>query len=272
MWFDVQVFTTRKRGTRMKHLIIGAGTVGKATGIWLEAHNQVVTFTDIDIDVTAKLKEEGHLVTREAITWYDYDMLWVCTHEKDVESVLHDLEGLPHPVIIRSTTSPGSAEKYAVHYNVQNLFHIPEFLKEATAVHDMFNPDHHIIGATKNVDPRIQSLVANIFSGQDAPTMWCSATMSELVKLIANNWLATQISFWNEVNTLCTKMSMNKQAIADAVTKDKRISKYGSIMIGKPFSGMCLPKDLDALISVFTCNNIEPKLLKVVRDINANLE
>ena len=258
----------------MKHLIIGSGTVGKATGIWLQAHNQDVTFLDKDIDVVSKLKKEGHKTQRSVTSneWYDYDMLWICTHEKDVESVLEELKELPHPVIVRSTTSPGSVAKYAKDYSIQNLVHIPEFLKEATSIHDMFNPDHHIIGITQSTDIPTRNLIQKIFSGHDAPTMWTNSTMSELVKLVANNWLATQISFWNDIQKLCSSMNMNGQAIADAVTTDKRISKYGSIMIGKPFKGMCLPKDLDALISVFTCNNIEPKLLKAVRDINADME
>ena len=251
----------------MKHLIIGSGTVGKSTGIWLEANNEEVIFNDINTDLLDSLLKEGHSITTTP-QQTDAHIIWICTHENKVDDILSEYKHTQKTIVIRSTTSPGTTEIISGKYQIFKIAHIPEFLREATAIDDIFNPDRVIIG-TQNIDTRNQLLP--LFKSLSCPIICTKPTTSEFIKLIANNWLSMQISFWNEIHKLLEKFPINKQEVVNAVTLDKRISTYGSKMTGKPFSGFCLPKDLFSMILLFDSVELKPTLFESIKEINDDI-
>jgi len=257
----------------MKHLIIGAGTVGMATGIWLEANKEEVFFFDADKTVNANLRKLGHKI-EDTPYLSEYDMYWICTHEKNVEEVLkHFTENtslstlITRRIVIRSSMPPGETKKLCSSYNVVHYAHFPEFLREKTAIEDVFSPDRIIIGTYSN---SMFKNIASLFFIPGVPIIQVSPLESELIKLISNNWLSTQISFWNEIHMLLKKNELNAQKIVNAVTLDKRISKYGTRMTGNPFEGMCLPKDLNTLLKYFEECGLKATVLESIKRRNEN--
>jgi len=249
----------------MKHLIIGSGTVGKATGYFLEANNEEVYYNDIDNAVLSGLKEKGKKVSEKVEDLYD--VFWVCTHEKHVIKVVNDNLSIfkNNVLIIRSTTPVGLLDSIIEEHNLDLVAHNPEFLREKTAVEDSFNPDRIVIGTYNGV---VSDILEEIYTSLNVPKIVCLPTESELIKYTSNCWLATQISFWNEVKELYDKLGINGQGIANAVCLDRRISRYGSNMLGDCYKGMCLPKDMANLIKVFKEKGIDPIVLNAVEERN----
>ncbi len=242
----------------MKHLIIGSGTVGFATGRWLEANDENVYYNDIDNNLLNKLKNNGHKVADIKVS---VDVYWICTAEWDVETVVKGLARTDKLVVIRSTILPGILNKLRNKYNIHTIAHSPEFLREHNAIGDIFNPDRVVIGSkSKEAIDILKMIYTN--------PLVVSPDISSLIKLVSNSWLATQISFWNEIYTVCKENKVNPQMVSDGVTLDKRISNYGSNMLNDPFDGFCLPKDLDAIISI-SKNTV---LLDAVKKINERLK
>ena len=254
----------------MKHLIIGSGVIGTATGVWLNANHEDVIFYDIKSEVLKKLENKGFRVT-SSIKEFHVDIYWVCTAEWNVEEVLSKLSKLfkDPTVVVRSTTPPGTTQNLGKKYGLKHIAHIPEFLKEKTAIADIFDKDRVIIGT---IDDETKSKLKRIYQVEMVYVIFTNPTTSELIKYASNCWLATQISYWNEIKKICDKFNVNPQMVANASCLDKRISKYGTAMIGEAFSGFCLPKDLDALIKSFEGSGLDPVLLKAVRKDNEQIK
>ena len=251
---------------KLKHLIIGSGVIGSATGIWLKANNEEIIFCDIKPEILKKLEIKGFKVTTK-IENIKADMFWICTAEWNTEEVLKKLsKHYKDPfVLIRSTTPPGTVEKLGKKYNIRHIAHIPEFLKQKTAIQDIFDKDRIIIGTT---DKETQEKLKQVFNSETIKIIYTTPTTSELIKYASNCWLAMTISYWNEIKKICDKYKVNPQMVANAACLDRRISKYGTAMIGEPYAGFCFPKDLDAFIKSFEENKIDSTLLKAVRKVN----
>ncbi len=250
----------------MKHLIIGAGAVGTATGVWLRANCQEVIFCDIKPEILKNLQIKGFSVTLD-FKKVKADIYWICTAEWNTEKVLCDLsKSCKDPtVVIRSTMPPGSTIALSKKYGVKHLAHIPEFLRQKTAIADIFDKDRVIIGTS---DEKTKLKLKKVFNSVTVPIIYTDSTTSELIKYAANCWLAMQISYWNEIKKLSDKFKSNPQMVANAACLDRRISKYGTAMIGEPYAGFCFPKDMDALIKSFEDNGLDPILLKAVKKVN----
>jgi len=250
----------------MKHLIVGSGVVGVATGTFLEANNFDVTYYDNNNIVRTRLREKGkRVIGNNKSLWFD--VIWICVPETCIEDVFDYLPKRllwDNIVIIRSSTFPGTIRKLKYKYNIPKLYHVPEFLREATSIDDTFNPDRIVIG----VAGEDAGWITPIFDSINKPKIIVTSTESEIIKLVSNAWLSTQIAFWNEIKELCDKLEINPQKIANAVTLDKRISSYGSNMLGLPFVGKCLPKDLEQLLDCFKEEDIKSYVLHMVRNKN----
>lgn len=250
----------------MKHLIIGCGTVGYATGTFLEANNFDVTYYDINKILITRLKLEG----KKTISYFknkSFDVLWFCVKETQLEnafSIIPKKLLWKSIVIIRSSTLPGTMDKISSNYNIKSLYHIPEFLKEKTSIEDTFNADRIVIGIGEDD----ADYVLQFFEAFNIPKIETTFIESELIKLIANAWLSTQISFWNEIKELCDTYNLNPQLIANTITLDRRISKYGTNLLGKPFEGKCLPKDLENLLQCYKNRGLNSTILHAVRNKN----
>jgi len=253
----------------LKHLIIGSGVVGTATGTWLATNKEEVAYTDNDEKVLKKLSDMGHHVITQ-FSYFNADIYWICTPEWNVEEVIKNIlsivKHLDKTIVIRSTMHPGNTKILQEAYDIKRLAHVPEFLKAKTATEDMFNPDRIIIG-TNSGD--VAEVIINLYKTiKHCPKIVTDTTTSELIKYASNCWLATQISYWNEIKKICDASGVNPQEVANSVCLDKRISKYGTIMLGTPYGGFCFPKDMDAFIKAFESKNIDPVLLKAVVKVN----
>jgi len=255
---------------RMKHIIIGAGVVGTATGIWLIANHEDVTFYDINPEALKKLEVRGYNITSN-LKNINADIYWIATAEWNVDQVIKYLINyfINPTIVVRSTTPPGSIENFINKYNLKHIAHVPEFLRAKSAISDIFEKDRVIVGVN---DEETKSILKKLFQVEMVKVIFTDPTSSELIKYASNCWLATQISYWNEIKKLCDKFDINPQLVANATCLDKRISKYGTAMIGEAFSGFCLPKDINALIKSFKDKKIDPILLKAVKRINEKIK
>lgn len=248
----------------MKHLIIGSGVIGKATGTWLEANNEDVTYHDTNKDVIQQLKNNNKKIHDDCIG--DFDIFWICTVEWDVTDIFKKLSNNLKDkkiIVIRSTMPIGSTKKLQKQYTL--LAHNPEFLRAKTAIDDMFHPDRIVIGTDSEY---VKEVMKKIYKNVHVPVLFTDTTTSEMIKLVSNAWLSTQISFWNQIKMLCDSCNINSQEVANGCALDKRISKYGTNMIGESYSGFCLPKDINSLIKIFEFQSIKPTLLKAVKEVN----
>lgn len=232
----------------------------------MEANGQRVIYNDINSKLLEKLKKDGKRTAIRIKAERNNHFYWICTGQVDdaLESIGKDeLEN--SIIVIRSNIAPGELDFYKDKYKVKKIAHI--------VIGDMFNPDRIVVGLPEKgmiENTEVRFKLQSLFESVNVPFLVTDSTTSAIIKLVSNAWLSTQISFWNEIKSLCGECKINAQYVSNAVTMDKRISKYGSNMLGEPFGGMC--QDLQSLITQFTCRNIFPLLLDSVRNINEELE
>jgi UDPglucose 6-dehydrogenase len=176
-------------------------------------------------------------------------------------------------VVVKSTVPPGTTEKYvqpAVLRTAQKTereigFAMnPEFLREGRAVEDFLHPDRIVIGSN---DPGVGKQVANVFRNINAPVLYTGLAAAEMIKYTSNAFLATKISFSNEIGNLCKNLDIDVYEVMKGVGLDQRIGPH-FLNAGAGFGGSCFPKDISALISLAEKNGNDPILLKSVISIN----
>ena len=168
-------------------------------------------------------------------------------------------------LINKSTVPPGTAKRCQelLENTSVKVVSNPEFLKEGNAVHDFTHPDMIIVGSQ---DEGATAIVKKMYSGLIRPyfqvieTNWES---SEMIKYANNCFLATKISFINEIANICDKVGADVKTVARAIGKDYRISpKFLNPGVG--YGGSCFPKDIRALVNVAKQNGYDAKLLQEV--------
>jgi len=180
-----------------------------------------------------------------------------------------------HVVATRSTIIPGTTKDVIIPLLAKysgrkpgkdiGIVYNPEFLQEGKAVQAFFSPDRIIIG---ELDKRAGNLLAKVYGDIEAPVFRTDITTAEMIKYASNAFLATKISFINEVANICQKLGVDVYDVAKGLSFDYRIGdKFLSAGIG--FGGSCLPKDLRALVYA-SANRFgyPPPLLKAVLDVN----
>ncbi len=143
----------------------------------------------------------------------------------------------------------------------------PEFLREGAAIHDFKHPDRIVVGTE---DERAKKVVAEIYrplSLNQAPILYTTRRTAELIKYAANAFLATKITFINEIADLCEKVDADVQEVARGIGLDNRIgSKF--LHAGPGFGGSCFPKDLRALIKTAQDHEAPLRILETVAAVN----
>lgn len=143
----------------------------------------------------------------------------------------------------------------------------PEFLREGAAIHDFKHPDRIVVGAD---DDRAREIVAEIYrplSLNLPPILYTSRRNAELIKYAANAFLATKITFINEIADLCEKVGGDVQEVARGIGLDNRIgSKF--LHSGPGFGGSCFPKDVRALIKTAQDYDVPLRILEAVASVN----
>jgi UDPglucose 6-dehydrogenase len=179
-----------------------------------------------------------------------------------------------HTVIVKSTVLPGTTENIVIpiieKYSLKKAFDqfgvacVPEFLKEGSAVNDFFFADRIVIGTD---DGRTKEKIKELYAPLDRPKLFTSIKTAEMVKYVSNAFLATKISFANEIGNICKAVGVDSQEVFQGVGMDSRInpSFFGC---GIGFGGSCFPKDLKALIHFSKSVGIRPLILDAVVETN----
>ncbi len=198
--------------------------------------------------------------------------------EADLVHVNEASEGiarcLDHPMIIvnKSTVPIGTGDWVAdiIRENMPNkdiefsVVSNPEFLREGSAVYDFMNPDRIVLGST---DPAAAHRVAELYYPLQAPIIITDLRTAEMIKYASNAFLATKISFINEIANICEALGADVTEVARGMGMDQRIGPQ-FLGAGVGWGGSCFPKDVKALIHMASTHGAHPQLLRAVMEIN----
>ncbi|MCI5056037.1 MAG: UDP-glucose/GDP-mannose dehydrogenase family protein [Flavobacteriales bacterium] len=177
-------------------------------------------------------------------------------------------------IIDKSTVPVGTAEKVhaAIAKNAKVDFDVisnPEFLREGYAVEDFMKPDRVVIGTSSDRAKQIMEKLYGPYVRQGNPVIFMDEKSAELTKYAANSFLATKISFMNEIANLCEKLGADVDMVRKGIGSDSRIGKR-FLFPGIGYGGSCFPKDVQALIKSAEEVDYDFKILKAVTEINEN--
>lgn len=177
-------------------------------------------------------------------------------------------------IITKSTVPPGTNQllyetliKRGVSSVLFNIVSNPEFLREGSAVHDMLNPDRTIIGIQKG-DTTSLKIMQDIYKGISAPFLCTGLNEAEMIKYTSNVFLATKISFINEISRICDAYNIDIVEVAKGIGYDFRINPH-FLQAGMGYGGSCFPKDVHSLIYTANDRHVAVPILQAVQSINS---
>ena len=176
-------------------------------------------------------------------------------------------------IFIKSTVPVGTNRKMQAIFRKHNdnqkikFASNPEFLKEGDAINDFKKPDRIIIGSDDKEVQKISNRIYLPFNRQTNRMIFTNIESAELIKYAANSFLATKISFINEVARLCEKTNANIDDVRRGIGSDPRIGSQ-FLYPGLGFGGSCFPKDVKGLIDAFSSNNVESRVVKAADEAN----
>jgi UDPglucose 6-dehydrogenase len=291
----------------MKNIcVIGSGYVGLVTGTCFADLGNNITLVDIDprkIEMLNKgdmpIYEPGlaetvkrntdagrmHFTTSYDEGLKDAEFVFICVGtpsgvdgEADLQYVRAASqtvgEKMDHPLIIinKSTVPVGTgdwtteiierAQPEPIEFSVVSC---PEFLREGSAIADFMTPDRTVFGSTNRA---AAEKVAELYAPLDAPIVITDIRTAEMIKYASNAFLATRISFINEISIICERLGADVTEVARGMGIDKRIGPH-FLQAGIGFGGSCFPKDVKALANMAQTHGMHPQLLNAVMEINA---
>src|SRR6476620_2023142 len=175
-------------------------------------------------------------------------------------------------IVDKSTVPVGTAEKVrqAVAKNFKDEFDIvsnPEFLREGVAVEDFMKPDRVVIGTESERARKVMNDLYLPFVRQGNPIIFMDERSAELTKYAANSFLATKISFMNEIAQLCERLGADVDMVRKGIGSDDRIGKR-FLFPGIGYGGSCFPKDVQALAKSSTEVSYDFEILDAVMNVN----
>jgi UDPglucose 6-dehydrogenase len=175
-------------------------------------------------------------------------------------------------IVDKSTVPVGTAEKVraAIAKNYKGEFDVvsnPEFLREGVAVDDFMKPDRVVIGASSERARKTMGDLYAPFVRQGNPVIFMDERSAELTKYAANSFLATKITFMNEVALLCERLGADVDMVRRGIGSDERIGKR-FLFPGIGYGGSCFPKDVQALVKSSQEVSYDFRILNAVMDVN----
>jgi UDPglucose 6-dehydrogenase len=290
----------------MKIAVVGTGYVGLVSGTCFAETGNTVTCIDIDKNKVDKLSngeitiyepglekiflrnlKEGRLkfTTNLAEGVQDAkiiflalptppgedgsaDLKYVLGVAKDLGNILTDYK----VIVDKSTVPVGTADKVhaAIAANAKVEFDVvsnPEFLREGVAVDDFMKPDRVVIGTSSEKAKKLMGELYAPYVRQGNPVIFMDEKSAELTKYAANSFLATKISFMNEIAQLCERLGADVDMVRKGIGSDDRIGKR-FLFPGIGYGGSCFPKDVQALIKSSEEVNYDFQILKAVEEVN----
>jgi len=179
---------------------------------------------------------------------------------------------LKHMIIVNKSTVPiGTGDWVADIINEHKVNDVefavvsnPEFLREGSAVYDFMNPDRIVLGSTNR---EAAERVAELYAPLQAPVIITDLRTAEMIKYASNAFLATKISFINEMANICEALGADVKEVALGMGSDKRIG-HAFLGAGMGWGGSCFPKDVKALAHIAATHGCHPQMLRAVMEIN----
>ena len=251
--------------------IVGQGYVGTALKEGMSQHYDVETYDKVPelgskkdikelvmaagaifVCVPTPMRKDGSCdisIVESVVNDIDKAQEWALSSMLNVGIVPVDKKFI---VIIKSTVPPGTTNKLNKKYkNVQIVFN-PEFLTEANFIEDFKNQDKIIIGGPRPASTTVRQLFYKAFP--NAKIIKTGSITAEMVKYVTNTFLATKVSFANEMYQICEKLNIDYDKVIEYATIDERLGKSHWSVPGPDgklgFGGSCFPKDINALLDL----------------------
>lgn len=290
----------------MKIAVVGTGYVGLVTGTCFAETGNKVTCVDIDTTKIEKLssgqitiyepgleklflrnQKEGRLdfTTSLADAIKDAQIIFLALPTPPGEDGSADLKYIlgvaddlgkiiaDYKVIVDKSTVPvGTADKVhaAIAKNAKVAFDVvsnPEFLREGVAVDDFMKPDRVVIGTTSESAKKVMNDLYAPFVRQGNPIIFMDERSAELTKYAANSFLATKITFMNEIAQMCERLGADVDMVRRGIGSDERIGRR-FLFPGIGYGGSCFPKDVQALVKSADEVDYDFKILDAVMQVN----
>lgn len=286
--------------------VIGSGYVGLVTGTCFADMGNRVTLVDIDerkiemlgagqmpiyepglAETVLRNTEAGRMrfTTSYAEGLQDAEFVFICVGtpsgvdgEADLQYVRAAAQTIAktmrHPlIVINKSTVPVGTGDWTTEIISSNqpqpvefaVVSCPEFLREGSALADFMHPDRTVLGSS---DRAAAETVAELYAPLDAPIVITDLRTAEMIKYASNAFLATRISFINEISIICERLGADVTEVARGMGFDKRIGPH-FLQAGVGFGGSCFPKDVKALANMAQTHGMHPQLLNAVMEINA---
>jgi UDPglucose 6-dehydrogenase len=293
----------------MQIAVIGTGYVGLVTGACFAETGNHVICVDIDANKVDRLKKgevpiyepgldiiferntkQGRLLfttnLKEAIKDAaiiflalptppgadgSADLSYILKVAKDLSEIIVDYK----VIVDKSTVPVGTAEKVSaileqkLSKDLYDVVSNPEFLREGVAVDDFLKPDRVVIGTSSARAQKLMRQLYEPFVRQGNPIFFMDVRSAEMTKYAANAYLATRISFMNEISNLCEILGADVDMVRKGMGSDSRIGKR-FLFPGVGYGGSCFPKDVQALAKTANDNNYPFHILSSVMQVNDN--
>jgi len=261
-------------GSRKRIGCIGYGVVGKATCNGLRKHNEVFIYdAPKGLGSLKEVCECEYVFICVPTPMVDTmgGGIDTCIIDKVIDEVAKIVTNSYQIVIVKSTIVPGTMERYAQKYPEVRFVYNPEFLTEKNSLYDFMHQDRIIIGSDNfKAAYTVGDLYRYTFP--DTPILYTGLGEAQMIKYASNCFLATKVTFANEMYRICKAMDIDYDKVKEGVGMDTRIGHSHLSVPGNDgqcgFSGKCFPKDLDALITHCESIGYSPLLLKAVWNNN----
>jgi UDPglucose 6-dehydrogenase len=280
--------------------VVGAGYVGLVTAACMAELGHEVLAMDVDAEKVRLLRSGGSPIyepgltelvaanrariefTTDATEAYSFGkFLFLCVDTPPTPSGDADLSRIwqavanltsahdDHVVVVKSTVPVGTGALIQAKLRDQGLNRIgyasnPEFLREGTAIDDFMHADRVVVGSN---DPEAAQQVAALYKGIDCPVLTTDVASAEMIKYAANAFLATKISFINEIANVCEMTGADVTVVAQGMGMDHRIGPH-FLQAGIGYGGSCFPKDVSALKQIASNSGYHFQLLSAVIEVN----
>ncbi len=197
------------------------------------------------------------------------DLSYILGVAKDLSSIISSYK----VIVDKSTVPVGTSKKVAealsenLSEELYDVVSNPEFLREGVAVNDFLKPDRVVIGTSSEKAKKVMSRLYEPFVRQGNPVIFMDERSAEMTKYAANSYLATRITFMNEIANLCERVGANVDMVRKGMGSDTRIGRR-FLFPGVGYGGSCFPKDVQALHKTSSENDYDFRILNSVMQVN----
>ncbi|GAB4246499.1 MAG: UDP-glucose/GDP-mannose dehydrogenase family protein [Thermoleophilia bacterium] len=280
--------------------VIGVGYVGLVTATCLASLGNEITAMDVDeskidglreghvpiyepglADLIEENRGRMHFTTDPTEAYRSGEFIFVCVDtpplysgDADLSRIWQVIENLPPEdgeriLVTKSTVPVGTGAAIKAELAARGYEHIkycsnPEFLREGSAIGDFLHPDRVVVGAD---DPDVRRKVSALYEPLGAEIVRTSVASAEMIKYASNAFLATKISFINEIANVCEATGADVRTVAYGMGLDDRIGPH-FLQAGIGYGGSCFPKDVSALKQLAGNSGYHFQLLTAVIEVN----